>query len=113
MSEPSWLQLLRRAVIRLGSIQAVADALGYSRTTISLVLSGKYGKPTNAIERAVLGALDAVECPHLGAEISRPDCTGYHQRAMPQSDPAKLKHWAACQRCPVREASQEVTRRAS
>jgi hypothetical protein len=113
MSEPGWMQLLRRAVERRGSIQAVADELEYSRTAISLVLSGRYGKPTSAIERAVLAKLDAVGCPHLAAEISRAECEGHHRRRMPQSDPTKLKHWTACQRCPVRAAALDAIRRAS
>ncbi|HEV2675518.1 MAG TPA: transcriptional regulator [Aliidongia sp.] len=113
MTEPTWLLMLRKAVGRLGSIQAVADDLGYSRTAISLVLSGKYDKPTRAIEQAVLARLDYVECPHLSSEISREECNGYSRRRMPQSDPAKIKHWSACQRCPVMAAALGVERKAS
>jgi hypothetical protein len=105
-----WLDLLRAAVPRFGSIQAVADQLDYSRTTLSLVLAGKYGKSTAMLERAVLARLDVVACPHLAAELPRLDCEQLHRRRMPQSDPVKLKHWTACQCCPVRTAVQAEQR---
>jgi hypothetical protein len=109
MSDPRWLEMLRSAVERSGSIQAVADQLGKSRTAISLVINGKYGdRSTDQIERAVLAKLDFVACPHLVAEIARADCDGFRLRKMPRSDAQKLRHWVACGRCPISKAAAGI-----
>ena len=104
MSEAPWLLMLRRSADRT-SIQAAADAVGFSRAMISLVLSGKYGKSTDNLERAVLARLDSVDCPHLSRELTRAECDRFHRRGTPQSDAVALRHWVACRRCAVREAA--------
>jgi hypothetical protein len=43
-----WLEILRTAVAQRGQ-KPVAAELGYSRTTISLVLAGKYAGKTDAV----------------------------------------------------------------
>lgn len=108
----NWLDLLRTEVERT-SISAVAARLRkrngnpYSRTAVSLVLSGDYGD-TTAIERAVLEALASVDCPHLGQSIDMPTCRAMSTRTSPpRQHAAQLRHWRACQTCPHRPATAE------
>ncbi|KAB2888873.1 MAG: helix-turn-helix domain-containing protein [Desulfobulbaceae bacterium] len=49
-----WTELLRRAVAAEGSQGKVADSLGYSRTTLSMVLAGSYPADTTAIRDKVM-----------------------------------------------------------
>lgn len=108
----NWLDLLRAEVVR-SSIGAVAARLKkrngnpYSRTAVSLVLSGQYGD-TAGIARAVLEALGSVDCPHLGQSIDMPTCRGMSTRTSPpRQHAAQLRHWRACQTCPHRPTEQK------
>ena len=49
-----WTELLRRAVVAEGSQGKVADSLGYSRTTLSMVLAGSYPADMTAIRDKVM-----------------------------------------------------------
>jgi hypothetical protein len=95
-----WMQLLRDAVDRLGSIQAVADRIGYSRTAVSLVLSGTYAKDTTALARAVLTRLDLVSCPVLG-EIAGDQCRAHQAAPFSAANPQRIALYRACRTgCP-------------
>lgn len=100
--EPEFISIMRDRLAAFGGIkQALADELNMSRTTISLVLSGKYGADTSKIEAAVMAAYtDRVACPHLDKSISQTDCAGFSKRLMPISNPPALRHWTACRACP-------------
>ncbi len=106
--------LIDEQVVVLGSRQAVADVLGVSRTAVSLYLTGKLeangGRVDRFERRAVERFCDRVLCPHLGSDISRANCQSNCERAIPTSDPAALRHWAACQRCSLNASrtSQEA-----
>lgn len=104
-SEPRWLELLRAEAAR-SSIATVAERVGYSRTTISLVLAGKYpGKPAK-IATAALAQLEpvvAVECPYLGIAISFEECNQHSGQRAPTHNPAKMHQWRACHQCPNRK----------
>ncbi|WP_215782044.1 XRE family transcriptional regulator [Paludibacterium sp. B53371] len=100
-SEPHWMALLRAEAQRT-SMRAVASALGYSPTTVSLVLSGKYPGKTDRIAKAVLALLDVVECPHIGQSMPLAECHGLALAPAPTHHPMKLSHWRACQGCPHR-----------
>ncbi|SDR15949.1 hypothetical protein [Pseudovibrio sp. Tun.PSC04-5.I4] len=95
--------LIEEQVATLGSKKAVADAMGVSRTAVSLYLAGRLtdngGRVDRFERRAVERFCDRIMCPHLGKDISFEDCQKYSCRSVPQSDPAALRHWAACQRC--------------
>jgi hypothetical protein len=108
-----WRELLRARVDELGSIQAVADELTYSRTSISLALAGRYPAKETRLEAAVVTAYGRCACPYLAQEITVIECRRHRTRAMPQSDPALLRHWAACQGCVIgrRLAAAEALRR--
>lgn len=77
----SWLELLQREVAR-SSRQKVANQLGVSRTTVSLVMAGKYGAATDAIAQRVLNTFGHIDCPVVGQiftqamrDVSRPHST--------------------------------------
>ncbi len=105
ISEPRWLELLRMEVAQT-NIAATAARIGYSRTTISLVLAGKYpGKP-DKIAAAALAELEpvvAVDCPHLGMSIGVAVCLATSSQRAPTHNPAKMLHWRACRQCPHRK----------
>ena len=87
------------------STAAIARDLGYARTSIALVFSGNYPiEPTRVLSKAVEVYGGKRTCPHLGAEIERAECDTHRARPMPTSSAAALKHWTACQTCPVNHA---------
>lgn len=104
-SEPRWMELLRAEVART-NIAAAAARIGYSRTTISLVLARKYpGKP-DKIAAAALAELEPalmVDCPHVGGSIGVAVCQATSSQRAPTHNPTKMHHWRACRQCPHRK----------
>lgn len=98
---PRAQELVREAMARHGSITAVAAKLGYSRTALSLAISGRYR--ANSLERLEAAIADAFEgqiaCPHLKADISSTVCRDYREQPIPTHDPRALRHWQACRFC--------------
>lgn len=93
--EPIWLAELRGLAKRLGSIRAAADAIGYSRTAVSLVLAGTYGKSTEQIARAVMATVTRVACPVLG-EIAADQCRAEQVRPYSSANPQRIALFRAC-----------------
>jgi hypothetical protein len=111
--DPAVLALLRAETKRRGSIQAVANVIGRSRTAVSLALSGKYpAADTGRFEAAVLAALDQVECPFVGEQVQRERCR-LALGPCPTHAPHAAAHWRACQACPKKpqEESLDVSAR--
>lgn len=108
-----WLAMLGARVETLGSIQAVATELGYSRSSISLALAGKYPAKVTKLQAAVVTAYTRCHCPYLAREITAVECRGHRTRPTPQSNPEELRFWSACQGCPVGRqlAAAEAVRR--
>lgn len=90
---------LAQAAAAASSMTAVAVAVGYSRTAISLYLSGKYGAGVEKLEAAIRARYDIYRCPHTGHEISGPQCQGRATAPRPFGGRAKEAHWLACQGC--------------
>ena len=103
------LDLIRTEVERTGSIQAVADALGYSRTAISLALDGRYKGSTARIEARAHERLGRVHCPHQRQEIPLPTCQRLREAEMPTASPAAWRQWQACLTCPNNRSTDEVS----
>ena len=100
-AEAPWLARLRAECARK-NIKDVAMRLGYARTTISLVLGGRYPGQTDRIERQVIRILGGgVRCPHLKHVIEADACQRTRRGPMPTSDPVRLRHWSACRACPL------------
>uniref|UniRef100_A0A7C4AHX3 LacI family transcriptional regulator n=1 Tax=Fundidesulfovibrio putealis TaxID=270496 RepID=A0A7C4AHX3_9BACT len=103
-----WLVLLSEEAGRT-SIAAVARRLGYARPSISLALAGKYPGSTDKLAATVLAVLGTVDCPHLGFPVAPSRCADASGE-MPTSSPGDLRLWRACQGCPHKPESKEVTR---
>lgn len=93
-----WMKLLTDAVAA-SSKKQVADALGVSRSQVSLVVNGKYIASTEHIAKKVLSVLGRIRCPHLNTEITQEECRSNHARPAPTSSPREMKFWRACQSC--------------
>lgn len=105
--------LIDEQVQKLGSKQAVGQAMGVSRTAVSLYLAGRLeangGRLDRFEQKAIERFCDRLLCPHLGRDLAKDKCQEFATRTVPQSDPPALRHWAACQRCALNpvNASQE------
>jgi len=93
-----WLTLLTAAVNGSSKAQVALD-LGVSRTTISLVMNGKYPASTEKIESLVMALYSRVECPHLGESIPITECKRHCSENAPTSSPRAMRLWRACQTC--------------
>jgi DNA-binding transcriptional regulator YdaS (Cro superfamily) len=93
---PDWVEALLDAVKQLGSQKAVADLLGYSPATISLVLSGRHPNPAT-IEQIVRGRFMAttVDCPLVG-ELPVDQCTRHQQAPWSPHNPQRIAFYKAC-----------------
>ena len=96
-----WFDILKKEVAK-SSQHAVADKLGYSLTSINLVLNGKYNGGTGRIAEKVVRVYGKVACPHLLTSIALNDCRNYAHAAAPTHNPTKMAHWKACLNCPKR-----------
>ena len=97
-----WMDLLIGAVSK-SNILEVANKLGYSRTTVSLVLSGKYQGKTDKVAKKVLEVFAIVQCPFLQTEITLKECANFAHCKAPTHNPNKMQHWRYCQRCPNKQ----------
>lgn len=103
------LNLLRQARERLGSIKAVAEALGYKRPSVSMALAGKYQGDTKHLRARIFEVFaDRVLCPHLSRDIPPADCRTFRERPIPTSPLAAVKHWQACRICPLNPAARNA-----
>lgn len=98
---PQWKQLVYNRIKAVGSIQKVANELGYARASLSLALRDKYIGKTERLEQTVIRVLGSVTCPHIGQEITPDQCQSYKYRDAPTQNPADMRHWRTCQQCPV------------
>lgn len=96
--EHDWLAMLRTKA-EATSNQIVADELDVSRTTISLVLAGKYPAKTDKIAAKVLDAYARVTCTYTGIEITHAECRSTSTANTPTSSPQAMRQWRACQSC--------------
>lgn len=94
-----WMAILRDEVAK-SSVAAVAREIGYARTSLSLVLHGRYQGSTDRVAARVLECFaDHFLCPHQGSEISPASCRELRDRPMPTSSARDLRQWTACQHC--------------
>lgn len=103
-----WLALLAAEAART-TIAATGRRLGYSRTAVSLALTGNYPGRTDKLAATVLAILGRQACPHLGREVTPAECAG-NAGEMPTSSPAALRLWRACQTCPHRPEDNPITK---
>lgn len=97
---PQWICLLAAEVEQTNRTRA-GERIGMSRSAVSLVLSNRYPSPsTAAVERRVVAALGALECPAQGETIGLIECQTYRERKAPTHNPQAMQQWKACQHCP-------------
>ena len=96
MSAPDdWMAALRREV-GATSIAAAARRIGVSRTTISLVLAGKYPASTESIADKVRQALaETIACPVLG-EVTPDSCRDTQAMPWSPSNPSRIALYRGC-----------------
>ncbi|MBL8499581.1 MAG: helix-turn-helix domain-containing protein [Nitrosomonas sp.] len=82
-----------------GGIKKVAEQLGVSRSTVSLILSGQYIASHEHVAKKVLDVLTRVHCPYLNAEITAQECVSVHSGETPSHDPMRLAHRRMCRTC--------------
>lgn len=96
-----WFGLLK-AQIAAASLRQVAAELGYSGTTLSLIIHGKYAGKTDRVAAAVAARYETVACPYQGKTIPLHECRSTAQGKAPTHNPMKMQQWLACQKCPKR-----------
>lgn len=94
----NWRDLLE-ARIAGSSMGKVADELEVSRTTVSLIVNGKYPASTEKFATRVIARYATIACPFLERDISGAQCREYHTRDVPTSSPFAMRHYRACQGC--------------
>ena len=96
-----WFSLLK-AQIATASLRKVAAELGYSGTTLSLIVHGKYAGKTDRVAAAVAARYETVACPYQGKTIPLHECHDTASGKAPTHNPIKMQQWLACQKCAKR-----------
>lgn len=101
---PAWILALATACDET-SQRRVADAIGYSAATVSLVLRGNYRGDLTRIEQAVRGAFmgGTVACPALRQELPSNECVVWQRRPYDGSNHQTVRMFQACRACPNRK----------
>lgn len=97
-ADTNWMAMLQKAVDE-GTQTAVAKRLDVSRTTVSLILSGKYPGKTDRMAARVVRVFGQVQCTHTGQLIEQTVCVSYATRSVPLNNPLELSQWRACRNC--------------
>ena len=105
-ADPDWLAMLRETVAATSQTD-VAKLLDVSRTTVSLVLSGKYPGKTDRVAARVLKTFGQVQCTHTGQLISLTVCVSFANRRAPINNPMELSHWRTYRNSPLRPVKGE------
>jgi len=100
--DPDWLAVLR-AVAAAQTVKDAAERIGFARSSIALVLSGRYPGGTGRIEAAVRRHLmNQVACPGFGEDIPAADCREWASRPFSAASGRAAQMWRSCQACPNR-----------
>lgn len=98
--EQDWRDVARQlAATDPRGLAGLAERIGYSRTALSLAVNGRYPAGEGRIAKEILGLLPQVACPFLGQRIDRQLCAAIALGAPPTTNPNRVRHWRACQRC--------------
>ncbi len=76
----------------------IAKEIGYDRTSVSRWINEPDYSGTR-VEAAVLARFNRFPCPHLKADITPLECSGYAMRPCPTSNAREVRHWKTCQSC--------------
>ena len=115
LPDPHWLSLLRDQRKNGRPISDIARDVGMPRSSVSMLLSGTYPARSLDLVAAKYGPViverysQQVACPHLRRGISRDACVDHASAPMSQSNPDRLSHWLACNRCPLNPTRKEAS----
>ena len=100
------LAMLKAKRQELGT-KALAEALGYSESTIRLACTGNYpGSLDKMLAEVRKRWLAVVRCPYVDEEIRLDECFDRSTSPRPYGGKAREQWWLACQECQWR-GSQE------
>ena len=104
---PEWVAELARLADAEG-LPGAEKRVGYSRSAISTVLSGKYKGDIERVAEMVQGALMAlkVECPVLG-QIGRDQCLTEQKEPFRATSRHRAQLFHACKTCPNARRNNE------
>lgn len=104
---PDWVRELAGKCDQT-SQSRVASLVGYSATTLSLVISNRYTGDVGAVEERVRATIMSAEigCPELGP-LSLAQCLEWRERSSDLKPTSSLRRimFDACRRCPHNPAS--------
>ena len=102
-----WKTALREACKKTTQ-RNVASKIGYSATTINLVLSDNYKGDVAAVENAVRKKLmcSTIKCPELG-QITAEECSSNQRKPFSASSSARVRLFKACKKCPFNTRRKE------
>jgi hypothetical protein len=88
------------------TITEISRDIGYSRTALSLYLSGGYSAVT-AIEAAILKVANRHLCPHTSEMIDPLVCARKAGSPKPFGGSARRAWWVCCQQCDHKPKPEE------
>lgn len=99
---PDWLDELAR-LADANDLGVAGQRIGYSRSAVSTIISGKYLGDLARVEQMVRGALMSlvVDCPVLG-EIGRDRCLTEQKEPFRATSRHRAQLFHACKICPQR-----------
>lgn len=101
-TDPDWLAALR-AVAAERSIAEAGRRIGMARSSVSLILSGKYPAQTDKVEATVRAKLlGRVSCPAMGEAIALDRCRDISSRPFSAASGRAARQFSTCQSCPFR-----------
>lgn len=97
------IAMLHRASITL-TIREIAQRVGVSPATISLVSRGQYTGDTEGVlarvAKTFCGAF-AYPCPATGQTVTPQHCDTARESRAPTHNPSRMAAWRTCQCCPA------------
>lgn len=93
-----WFILLTQAA-EASSCTEVARKLGVSRTSISLLLAGKYPGNTERMKKRIIAMFGGHICPQSGLRVDSSQCQRRRAEPMPTANPHVLHQWRECASC--------------
>lgn len=104
-SDNDWVDVLRTHRTTHGG-KKTGDAIGYSATVVSQVLSGNYKGDLRAVRQKVEGALMGltVECPVVG-DLPRNRCLEYQRQPFAATNHLRVQLSNTCPTCPNRRGA--------
>lgn len=101
-------QILRREIAKAGNVRAVAEKLGYARSSISLYYNGRYTADVEQIEKKIIGTYTSkILCPYTNEIIDKSQCEEVEKQNLNTTNPVLFKLQQFCKSCPVKNNRKE------